>query len=183
MTGSAGVRLRDRCRACAAWLDQNIEKAIMLPLYAFMAAVIGGEGILRYLTNTQSQWGGAAAIQAFIFMSWIGCAHHVGKGSHLSLDGIRANLSPRARTVLSIVDDVLWLGLSTVVVVYSTKLAWMQAGFESTLEGTDSIPLWLVTAAVPASWLLIAFRALQHLNRQLRPVRSAAPATKAADVA
>ncbi|SRR6266498_180660 len=152
-----------RAIVVARWLDKNTERALMLPLYAFIALVIGGEGILRYLTNTQSAWGGAAAIQAFIFLSWVGCAYHVRHRSHLRFDALRKRLPPKLQLAVHVLDDVIWLLLAAVIIFHSSALARMHAGLGSTLEGTDSIPMWLATATVPASWTLIAFRAVQDL--------------------
>lgn len=135
----------------------------MVPLYAFIALLIGGEGILRYLTNTQSQWGGPAAIQAFIFLSWVGCAYHVRHRTHLRFDAVRRRLPPRLRLAACLLDDVIWLLLAAIIVYYSWGLASMQATLGSTVEGTDSVPLWLATATVPASWLLIGCRAVQDV--------------------
>ena len=154
--------------AAARWLDRNVERAIMAPLFAFIALMIGGEGILRYLTNTQTQWGGTAAIQAFIFLSWVGCAYHVRHRSHLRFDALRTRLPPRLQLVACIIDNLIWLLLAAIIIFYSAKLVSMQAALGSTLEGTDSVPLWLASATVPASWLLIACRAVQDVVLLLR---------------
>jgi TRAP-type C4-dicarboxylate transport system permease small subunit len=159
--------------AAARWLDRNVERAIMAPLYAFIALLIGGEGILRYLTSTQSQWGGAMAIHAFIFLSWVGCAYHVRHRSHLCFDGIRKRLPPRLRLAACVIDDAIWLLLAAIIVYYSWGLVSMQAMLGNTVEGTDSVPLSLATATVPASWLLIGCRAVQDLvllARDRKPV-------------
>lgn len=161
-----------RAVVAARWLDQNAERALMLPLYAFIALIIGGEGILRYLTNTQSAWGGAAAIQAFIFLSWVGCAYHVRHRTHIRFDALRNRLSPKLQLALQVLDDVMWLLLATVIVFYSSALARMHAGLGSTLEGTDSIPMWLAIATVPTSWVLIAVRAVQDLVRLANEFRT-----------
>jgi len=155
--------MMDRAIVVARWLDQNAERALMLPLYTFIALIIGGEGILRYLTNTQSAWGGAAAIQAFIFLSWVGCAYHVRHRTHIRFDALRNRLPPKLQLAAQVLDDVIWLLLAAIIVFYSSALARMHAGLGSTLEGTDSIPMWLATATVPASWTLIALRAVQDL--------------------
>lgn len=156
-------RPMQRTLAAAQWLDRNIERAVMLPLYGFIALMIGGEGIFRYLTSTQTQWGGTAAIQAFIFLSWIGCAYHVRHRTHLSFDALRKRFGPRLRLLACVIDDLIWLLLAAIVVYYSLGVVEMQRSLGSALEGTDSFPLWLATASVPAGWLLIAGRAVQDL--------------------
>ena len=136
---------------------------MMIPLYAFLALLIGGEGILRYLTGTQTQWGGTAAIQAFIFLSWIGCAYHVRHRSHLRFDAVRKRFPDRLRRAACAFDDLVWLVVAGIVIYHSSELALMQQTYGSMLEGTDSVPLWMVTATVPAAWLLLAARAVQDL--------------------
>ena len=135
----------------------------MLPLYAFIALMIGGEGILRYLTSTQTQWGGTAAIQAFIFLSWAGCAYHVRHRSHLRFDAVRKRLPARMRLAACVTDGFIWLLLAAVIVYHSWGVVVMHHSLGAALEGTDSFPLWLASASVPASWVLIGCRAIQDL--------------------
>ena len=133
----------------------------MLILYAFIAAIVGGEAIWRYLANAQTQWGGTAAIHAFIFLSWVGCAYHVRLRSHIRFDGLRARLSARGKLAWYLLDDLLWLAMAAVVIVYSMGLVEMHRALGATLEGTDDFPYWIAVAAVPLGWVLIAIRALQ----------------------
>jgi len=149
--------------AALRWLDQNAERLMMLPLYAFVALMVGGEAVLRYVTGAQTQWGGTMAIQAFIFLSWLGCAYHVRHRTHLSFDGVRLHLPPRIRYLAYALDDLLWIGLTVIVIVYSLRMTRMQYNFESMVEGTDTIPLWIVTASVPFAWSIIGVRAVQDL--------------------
>jgi TRAP-type C4-dicarboxylate transport system permease small subunit len=58
-------------------------------------------------------------------------------------------------------DNLIWLGLAAIIIFHSLSLVEMQANLDSTLEGTDSVPLWVATATVPLGWALIAVRALQ----------------------
>jgi TRAP-type C4-dicarboxylate transport system permease small subunit len=160
--------LLQRLGTAARWLDANVERMVMLPLYTFIALMIGGEGILRYITSTQTQWGGTAAIQAFIFLSWVGCAYHVRHRSHLSFDAIRNRLPRKLRLAGMVIDDLIWLVLSGIVIYYSWDVVEMHRMLGATLEGTDSFPQWVASATVPLSWALIAVRALQDLVILLR---------------
>jgi C4-dicarboxylate transporter DctQ subunit len=145
------------------WLDQNVERYVMLVLYVFIAAIVGGEAILRYITGSQTQWGGTGAIHAFIFLSWLGCAYHVRRRSHIRFDAIRSRLSPAGRLAAYIIDDVLWLVMAVIVIYYSVGLVQMHMSLGATLEGTDHFPYWIAVAAVPVGWALIVIRALQDV--------------------
>jgi C4-dicarboxylate transporter, DctQ subunit len=145
------------------WLDQNVERYVMLVLYVFIAAIVGGEAILRYITGSQTQWGGTGAIHAFIFLSWLGCAYHVRRRSHIRFDAIRNRLSAAGRFVAYLVDDLLWLVMAVIVIYYSIGLVQMHMSLGATLEGTDHFPYWIAVAAVPVGWALIVIRALQDV--------------------
>jgi TRAP-type C4-dicarboxylate transport system permease small subunit len=145
------------------WLDDNVERYVMLGLYGFIAAMVGGEAILRYITGSQTQWGATAAIHAFIFLSWIGCAYHVHRRSHIRFDAIRKRLSLNARFVLHVADDLLWLAMAAIVIHYSIGLMEMHRSLGATLEGTDHFPYWIAVAAVPVGWVLVSIRAVQDL--------------------
>lgn len=145
------------------WLDDNVERYVMLVLYVFIAAIVGGEAILRYITGHQTQWGGTGAIHAFIFLSWLGCAYHVRRRSHIRFDAIRNRLSPAGRLAAYLIDDLLWLVMAVIVIYYSMGLVQMHMSLGATLEGTDHFPYWIAVAAVPVGWALIVIRALQDV--------------------
>lgn len=135
----------------------------MFVLYVFIAAIVGGEALLRYASGSQTQWGGTAAIHAFIFLSWLGCAYHVRRRSHIRFDAIRNRLSPAGRLTCYLLDDVLWLVMAAIVIFYSSGLVRMHMNMGATLEGTDHFPYWIAVAAVPVGWVLIVIRALQDM--------------------
>ena len=145
------------------WLDDNVERYTMFVLYAFIAVMVGGEATLRYITGWQTQWGGTAAIHAFIFLSWLGCAYHVRRRSHIRFDAIRNRLSPAGRLTCYLLDDVLWLLMAVIVIYYSINLVEMHMTLGATLEGTDHFPYWIAVAAVPVGWAVIVIRALQDM--------------------
>jgi C4-dicarboxylate transporter, DctQ subunit len=145
------------------WLDDNVERYVMFVLYVFIAAIVGGEAILRYISGAQTQWGGTAAIHAFIFLSWLGCAYHVRRRSHIRFDALRNRLSRAGRFGCYLLDDVLWLVMAVIVIFYSIGLVNMHMTLGATLEGTDHFPYWIAVAAVPIGWALIVIRALQDM--------------------
>lgn len=135
----------------------------MLVLYVFIAGIVGGEAIWRYIVGSQTQWGGTAAVHAFIFLSWLGCAYHVRRRSHIRFNSIRDRLSETGRFAWNVIDDLLWLVMAVVVIRYSLELMEMNRSMGATLEGTGSFPYWIVVASVPIGWVLIALRAVQDL--------------------
>lgn len=145
------------------WLDYNVETTLMLVLYVFIAVIVGGEALWRYLVGVQTQWGGTAAVHAFIFLSWLGCAYHVRRRSHIRFSSIRDRLSRTGQFTWYVVDDILWLVMAVVVIRYSIELLQMNRAMGGTLEGTDTFPYWIAVAAVPIGWVLIAIRAIQDL--------------------
>lgn len=145
------------------WLDDHVERYVMIVLYAFIALIVGGEAMLRYVTGSQTQWGATGAIHAFIFLSWLGCAYHVRRRSHIRFDAIRKRMSPAGRLSWFLLDDVLWLVMAVIVIYYSMGLLQMHMRLGATLEGTDHFPYWIAVAAVPVGWALIVIRALQDM--------------------
>jgi C4-dicarboxylate transporter, DctQ subunit len=157
---TAAIRLFN---ASTRWLDDNVERYLMFALYAFIAAIVGGEAVWRYAAGAQTQWGGTAAIHAFIFLSWLGCAYHVRRRSHIRFDAVRNRLTPRAQFACYVIDDLMWLLMAVVVIYHSIGLVQMHMGLGATLEGTDHFPYWIAVAAVPVGWALIVIRALQDI--------------------
>ena len=61
--------------AILRWLDENVEKVIILVNYSVMAAIIFVEVIRRFLFNEQAAWSSTIPIYLFLWVVWIGCAY------------------------------------------------------------------------------------------------------------
>ena len=143
----------------------------MVFFYIALTMIISIEVTRRYLTGSQTQWGSTVSIYCFIWLSWLGCAYHVRLRSHLRFEAVRSFMPRFLKLLCYILDDVLWLVLASVILVTAWQLVEAQIRLGNVIEGTDSIPMVVATAAVPFGWSLIVIRALQDIFTLIQSYR------------
>ncbi|MBA1147858.1 TRAP transporter small permease subunit [Ectothiorhodospiraceae bacterium WFHF3C12] len=144
------------------WIDVNLERYLLIGFYGALALVIVGDILLRTLTGNQTHWGSTVSIYCFVWLSWVGCAYHVRLRTHLRFGAIR-NAMPRiVQAGLYVMDDILWMILSTFIIYTAWSLIEQQLMLESVIQGT-SIPSVFATFAIPVGWGLIVLRSIQDI--------------------
>lgn len=160
-------------RSIIKWLDDNTERYLIIGLYAALALVVVGDVASRVLTGNQSQWGSSISIYCFIWLSWIGCAYHVKKRTHLRFGSFRQKLPRVFQAACYIFDDLLWIALGAVVITGVHSLISMQLMLNNLIQGT-SLPLFLATISIPIGWGLVIFRGVHDAVRVILEYRRGA---------
>lgn len=145
------------------WLNENLEKTVILISYTGMAGVIFIEVIRRFLFSQQVAWSTSIPILLFLWLTWFGAALNVKQRSHLSLNEIRQRLPYWGQYLCLVLDAVLWIGFGVLVIYYSTLQVTIAYTNYSIVAGTDDVLLWWFYCATPLGWVLIIFRVLQNL--------------------
>ena len=152
-------------------IDKSIEPVFMVFFYAALALIISIEVARRYFLGEQTQWGSVVSIYCFIWLSWLGCAYHVKRRTHLRFGELRKRFPRWLKASCYILDDLVWIVLAWIVVDSSITLIETQNRLGNVIEGTVSVPLSFATAAVPVGWILITYRALQDIVSVLQDFR------------
>lgn len=157
------------------WLDENLEKYVIIVAFAACAGIIAVEVFRRYVLNQQAPWSTYIPSYLFLWLTWLGCAYCVKLRNHLSFGEIRDRLSRRTQYVLMQVDYVLFLTFGCIAIYYSAGLVSMQYEFESIVPGTDDVPSWIFYSATPVGWSLLIWRVAQNAVEDYRDFKSGAP--------
>jgi TRAP-type C4-dicarboxylate transport system permease small subunit len=173
--GMMGSEATGGAAAVLRWLDRSVEFVLMNVTYGLCTLIIFVEASRRYLFRAQEPWAPSVAVYLFIWLSWIACAYAVKTRCHIRFDEIRKRLPRRFQFVLQLVDYALWLLLGSVVIFYSIKQILLQASLGSLIQGTDSVPLWLVFIGLPFGWVLVMLRAVQCAVQDVRRFRAGHP--------
>jgi TRAP-type C4-dicarboxylate transport system permease small subunit len=163
MVGMMATGLRRLWR----WYDASFENAIMVPLYAFMTALVAVEVLRRFFLGQQATWGAPVAVYLFIWISWLGCSLGVKRGSHLAFPALRQRLSRGSQRALRCVDNALWIALCPIVLYGAVQVLQLQRDLESNITGTD-VPVWWAILVIPLAWLNIVIRAVQNIVETVR---------------
>lgn len=145
------------------WLDENLEKVIILSAYSACAGIIAVEVFRRYLLSTQAPWSTTIPAYMFLWLTWIGAAYGVKIRGHLCFSELRDRLPLLVQFVLTQIDAVLLLVLATIVIKNSYDLLLLQMMNFSVVPGTDDVPSWWFYSATPVGWSLLVFRVFQNM--------------------
>lgn len=157
------------------WLDQNIERTIILVSYVVMASIIFVEVFRRFIFSQQAAWSSTIPIYLFLWIVWIGCAYNVKIRAHLSFDEVRAKLSYARQYACLLLDAVLWIVFSAVVIYYTTLQVLLSRDNFAIVQGTDNVMQWWFYIATPFAFSLLIVRVLQNAWSDWRTFRAKEP--------
>ena len=145
------------------WLDENIEKVLILGSYVVMTGIIFVEVIRRFAFGQQAAWSTTIPIYLFLWVTWIGCAYNVKIRTHLRFDEMRVRLPYNLQFACLILDAVLWITFASIVAVYSTEQVYLAYDNFAIVQGTDDVMQWWFYLATPVGFSLIIYRVMQNL--------------------
>jgi len=145
------------------WLDDNLEKTVILVCYLAMTGIIFVEVIRRFALGQQAPWSSTIPIYLFLWVAWIGCAYTAKKRSHLRFEEFRMRLPYPLQFCTMILDHVIWIGFSIMVIYYSTEQVMLAHDNFAIVPGTDDVMQWWFYMATPVAFSLIIIRVLQNL--------------------
>ncbi|SHE58807.1 TRAP-type C4-dicarboxylate transport system, small permease component [Modicisalibacter ilicicola DSM 19980] len=150
------------------WLDENLEKTIILIAYSGMAGIIFVEVIRRFLFSQQVAWSTSIPILLFLWLTWFGASLNVKKRSHLSLNELRMRMPYVGQFLCLILDALLWIGFGVLVIYYSTQQVTLAYDNFAIVSGTNDVMQWWFYLATPVAWVLLIFRVLQNLYMDIQ---------------
>ncbi len=162
------------------WLEQNLERTIVVWSYIVMAAIIFFGVIQRFLLSGQPAWSTTIPPLIFMIMAWYGCSFNVRLRTHLSFNEFRTNFSPTGQIAVLTLDAALWLGFCIIVVTtVSREVVRAYSNFQIVL-GTDNIMQWWFLLTVPVAFMMMAGRVLENLFEDWGNYRNGDPVVKQA---
>jgi len=145
------------------WLDENIEKIVIMITYSTMAAIICVEVVRRFLMNQQVPWSTSIPILLFLWVTWFGASYNVKQRTHLRMSEVRERMPYNMQFACQCLDAVLWIVFACIVIYFTISQTFLAYDNFAIVEGTDNIMQWWFYTATPIAWSLIIFRVLQNL--------------------
>ena len=155
-------------------LDKNAERWLLLVFYTLVVVTITVEVVRRFVFSYSSIWGEELARYAFIYLAWVGASLAVRDRAHIRIDFLLARLSPRGQGVLCILSDLATLALAGVALFWSIHPIAVSLEYGSVTHGLRVSLAWFL-AAVPLAFLLIVYRLLQSIRRDVGRMRRGEP--------
>ncbi len=145
------------------WIDENIERVIILCSYVIMTGIIFVEVIRRFAFGQQAAWSTTIPIYLFLWVTWIGCAYCCKNRGHLRFEEFRVRLPYKGQFFCIMVDHLLWIGFSVLVIYYSYDIVYLSYDNFSIVQGTDDVMQWWFYMATPVGFGMIIYRVLQNM--------------------
>ena len=157
------------------WLDENIEKIIILFSYVVMTAIIFVEVIRRFAFGQQAAWSSTIPIYLFLWVTWIGCAYNCKQRSHLRFEEFRMRLPYAGQFFCLVVDHLVWIGFSILVIYFAMEQVMIARDNFAIVQGTDDVQQWWFYMATPVGFGLVIYRVTRNLLDDIRRYRNREP--------
>ena len=155
-------------------IDQNGERYLTLPLYTMVVIIIFMEVFRRFALSYSSIWSEEIARYAFIYITWIGAAAAIKERAHIRIDVLLPLLPNRWKTVVFIFGDLITLILAGIALYWSLEPVVNSIHFGSVTHGLRISQAWFLSA-VPLGFLMIVWRLLQSMKRDISDLIAGRP--------
>lgn len=157
------------------WLDENLEKWILVVAFATCAGIIAVEVFRRYVLKQQAPWSTYVPSYLFLWLTWLGAAYCVKLRSHLVFNELRERMPRVWQYVFMQIDYLLYFIFGGIVIYWSYDLVALHMEMESIVPGTDDVLSWWFYSATPVGWSLLLVRVVQNIIIDFNDFRSGAP--------
>lgn len=144
------------------YLNDNIERLIIITSYFLMASIIFEEVIRRFIFKIQAAWSVQIPIYLFLILAWVGASYNAKARQHLRFEALRSIMGPKMKYFCSIIDYIAWITLATIVIWVTIEQVQINRENFSMVIGTE-IMTWYFLAVTPIGWILIFIRVTQNL--------------------
>lgn len=157
------------------FLNQNIENALIFPMYFLMMAIMAIGVVQRFVFKTAFHWAVYVCIGLFVWFSWLGCSWNVKERAHLRLAAFRNKMPRNVQLGLLMLDYFLWIAFGIIASYYSVIQIIRLHEVGALMYGTETIPKWVVPACIPASFTVLFFRVIQCAAQDIRDFKNNKP--------
>ena len=145
-------------------IDKALEWAIILGM-SILVIVCMFAVIFRY-AGFSLFWADEFMRYLFINVLFLGCPLLVYKKSHIMVDITEMILSTSARRILTIINDVLFIVLGSVLVIYTIPMVTINA---NSVSSAMSVPMIWVILCMRVGFFMVAVNGLRLLIEDIKP--------------
>ncbi len=161
-------------------LDENAERWMIMFFYTFIVYVIVVGVLRRFVLNFSSQWTTETAIQAYIFLTWIGAAWAVKRRIHIRVNAIFSVVSEKYENVLYILSDLTYIYVGVLTLLWFWPVWQRNLQQASTSVGLNA-PWALFMTSLLLGFALFTIRTVQVLYIDVQNLRHGRPAFTGAE--
>ncbi len=152
------------------YLNEYIEKIILIILLSGMSLIIGVQVFMRYVMKSSLSWSEEIARYMFIWMVYIGISYGVKMKKHIKIDAAVKIFPNKIRKYLYIVSDLIFLVFTIIIILQSEKVAMLILKLGQISPGTG-ISMGYIYQAVPIGFALVGIRLIQSIVCKVKEIR------------
>lgn len=161
-------------------IERYFERTIMVTSYLAIALIIFWGVIDRFVFSNQQPWSTTIPPFLFMVMAWFGAAYNIRVRTHLSFSEFRTIMPRTGQLVCLCLDFILWFGFALIFMVTTLRVVALSASNFQIVLGTDNTMQWWFIMAAPVAGVLMAARAVENLEDDIKNYRSGKPLIKQA---
>jgi len=152
----------DECMKIIKWLDNNIERVILLILLAAMTVVTVLQVFMRYVMESSLTWSEELARFCFIWLVYIGISYGVKRAKHVRVEAILSIVKRRGKFVINLIANVLFLYFAIYATYYGfTIMNTIQMSGQ--MAPSLGIPMSIMYLGMPIGMVLTVIRLIQRI--------------------
>lgn len=161
-------------------IERYFERTIMVTSYLAIALIIFWGVIDRFVFSNQQPWSTTIPPFLFMVMAWFGAAYNIRVRTHLSFSEFRTMMPRGGQMICLSLDFILWFGFALIFMVTTLRVVALSASNFQIVLGTDNTMQWWFIMAAPVAGVLMAARAVENLQDDIKNYRTGQPLIKQA---
>ncbi|MFP3918400.1 TRAP transporter small permease [Lysinibacillus telephonicus] len=152
------------------WLDDNIERMILLVLFVAMTVITVLQVFMRYVMQNSLTWSEEFARFCFIWLIYIGISYGVKRAKHVRVEAVLSLFKSRGKLIINLIANVLFLYFA----IYATYYGFtIMNAIQSTGQVAPSlgVPMSIMYLGMPIGMLLTTIRLIQRSIYEIKLFR------------
>jgi TRAP-type C4-dicarboxylate transport system permease small subunit len=149
------------------FLDEHIEKVFISIMMGYFVVACLLQVLFRFVIQKPASWTEETARYAFIWMTFVGSSLGAKMAGHIRVDMLETSVGGRAKTVLSIFGQIVFLIFALVMTVVGVQMC-MALVQRPQLSPALKIPMQYVYAAMPVGMGMMTVRIARNLVAAFR---------------
>lgn len=136
-----------------------------------MVTILFCNVIGRYIIKHSIPWAEEVCLILFVLAVYFGAAGAIKTRQHLRLEIILSKLKPKARMILEIIDNIVFVAFDILIMFGLVPLV-MQLYKYKTSTAVLSIPKWIIYIWLPIMFTLMAIRLIEDCVKRYREYKA-----------
>ena len=143
------------------FIDDRFEEIIGVTVLAVVVTLVFAGVSLRLTLKSGMPWQEEISRILYVLVVYLGASFGMKSKDHIRITFVADALPKRARKILRVLTDIVWIGFNVFVVIVSMDYYMRQRDFIG-LSGILKIPLHYVFLTIPVGFALLTLRLIQQ---------------------